>query len=61
MVGSLIYVMTGTRPDLPYIVTKLPQKMSKPAQANLGIAKHILRYLKGTQELGLTFRKCTSS
>ena len=26
MIGSLIYVMTGTRPDLCYIITKLSQK-----------------------------------
>ena len=31
--------------------------MSKPTQADLGTAKHVLRYLKGTQNLGLTFRK----
>ena len=59
-VGSLIYVMTGTRPDLCYVVTKLSQKMYKPTQADLGAAKHVLRYLKGTQELGLTFKKSVS-
>ena len=48
MVGSLIYVMTGTRPDLCYIVTRLAQHMSKPTIANLSAAKHALRYLKGT-------------
>ena len=57
IVGSLIYVMTGTRPDLCYIVTKLSQKMSKPSQVDLSTAKHVLRYLKGTSELSLTFRK----
>ena len=35
IVGSLIYVMTGTRPDLCYIVTKLSQKMSEPTVADL--------------------------
>ena len=29
IIGSLIYIMTGTRPDLCYIVTKLSQFMSK--------------------------------
>ena len=47
IVGSLIYVMTATRPDLCYIVTKLSQKMSEPTVAYLGAAKHVLRYLKG--------------
>ncbi len=41
MVGSLIYIMTGTRPDLCYIVTKI-------------VRENVKRYLKGTQELGLT-------
>jgi hypothetical protein len=57
IVGSLICVMTGTRPDLCYIVTKLSQKMSKPTRANLDLAKHVLRYLRGTFEQGLTFGK----
>ena len=60
IVGSLIYVMTGTRPDLCYIVTKLSQKMSKPNQADLSTAKHVLRYLKGTLESSLTFRKSST-
>ena len=49
--------MTGTRPDLCYIVTKLSQKMSKPTRTNLDLAKHVLRYLRVTSEQGLTFRK----
>ena len=35
IVGSLIYMMTGTRPDLCHIVTKLSQHMSKPTVATL--------------------------
>ena len=61
IVGSLIYVMTGTRPDLCYIVTKLSQNMSKPTEANLIAAKHVLRYLKGTIEQSLRFRKSEST
>ena len=57
IVGSLIYVMTGTRPDLCYVVTKLSQSMAKPTQENLNMAKHVLRYLKGTKEHGLKFGK----
>ena len=61
IVWSLIYVMTGTRPDLCYIVTKLSQNMSKPIEANLIAAKHVLRYLKGTIEQRLRFRKSEST
>ena len=60
IVGSLIYVMTGTRPDLCYIVTKLSQKMPEPTEADLIMAKHVLRYLKCTRDLGLTFTKSLS-
>ena len=57
IVGSLIYVMTGTRPDLCYAVTKLSQKMANPTHTDIIKAKHVLRYLKGTKEHGLRFQK----
>ena len=39
IVGSLIYVMTGTRPDICYTVTRLLQNMAKPTQSDLSMAK----------------------
>ena len=57
MVGSLIYVMTATRPDICYAVTKLSQKLNKPTQADLNMARHTLRYLKGTLDHGLRFKR----
>jgi hypothetical protein len=57
IVGSLIYVMTGTRPDLCYIVTKLSQHLSKPTMTHMTMAKHVLRYMKGTVNQGLVFKK----
>ena len=54
IVGSLIYVMRPTRPDLSFIVTKLSQYMSN---IQFNMAKHVLRYLKGTLEQKLTFTK----
>jgi hypothetical protein len=57
IVGSLIYIMTGTRPDLCYSVTRLSQSMSKPTKADLNTAKHTLRYIKGTVDYSLKFRK----
>ncbi|CAB4022698.1 uncharacterized transposon-derived, partial [Paramuricea clavata] len=39
-------------PSLEDPVTKLSQKMSKPTRANLDLAKHVLRYLRGTSEQG---------
>ena len=52
--------MTGTRPDLCYIVTKLSQTMAKPTESDLSLAKYVLRYLKGTREQGLKFGKSES-
>ena len=60
-VGCLIYVMTGTRPDLCYPVTRLSQAMSRSTQLDLSMAKHVLRYLKGSWEQGLKFVKSQTS
>ena len=57
IVGSLIYVMTCTRPDLCYIVSMLSQYMTKPTLAHLGMATHVLRYVQGTMHYGLKFQK----
>ena len=57
IVGSLIYVMVCTRPDLSYVITKLSQKMSNPTLAYLNIGKNVLRYLKGTVNYSLVFNK----
>ena len=57
IVGSLIYCMSATRPDLCYVVTKLSQHMAKPTKAHLGMAKQVLRYIKGTLDYALKFQK----
>ena len=48
IVGSLIYLMTCTRPDLCYVVTYLSQHLSKPMKSHYGMAKQALRDLTGT-------------
>jgi hypothetical protein len=55
MVGSLIYIMTCTRPDLCYTVTLLSQHMSKPRKSHFNMAKQTFRYLKGTLNKSLKF------
>ena len=57
IIGSLIYVMTCTRPDICFIVSKLSQYLAKPTISHLTMAKHVLKYLKGTINHSLTFRK----
>ena len=48
IVGSLIYAMTCSRPDLSYVVTKLSQSLDNPSEADWITVKHVLKYLKGT-------------
>ena len=57
LVGSLIYLMIATRPDISYVVTKLSQFMAKPNKNHLSAAKRALRYIKGTSNHGLKFSK----
>ena len=57
IVGSLIYCMFITRPDLSFSVTMLSQSMANPKQVNLMNAKHVLRYLRGTTDYALIFSK----
>jgi len=57
IVGSLMYLVIGTRPDLAFTVSALSQFCSKPTQQHMGTLKQVLRYLKGTRNLTLTYRK----
>ena len=57
IVGSLIYLMSCTRPDICFSVNFLSQYMNKPNNAHLQLAKHVLKYLKGTINYDLKFCK----
>ena len=60
IIGSLIYAMACTRPDLCWIVTKLSQHLDNPTEADWVMVKHVLRYLKGTLDLKLHYKKSSS-
>lgn len=57
MLGSLIYIMTCTRPDISWIVSKLSQHMSNPKEKHMVAVKHVYRYLKGTKNFELCYSK----
>ena len=57
LIGSLIYLMTATRPDLAFIVTLLSRFMQKPTRMHLKIGRRVLRYLKATVNYKLTYVK----
>ncbi|XP_062080853.1 secreted RxLR effector protein 161-like [Humulus lupulus] len=56
-IGSVMYSMVSTRPDLTYAMSTLSQYMSNPGQEHWNGMKWLLRYLKSTQNHGLLFRK----
>ncbi|KXZ41602.1 hypothetical protein GPECTOR_370g152 [Gonium pectorale] len=55
LVGGLMYLANGTRPDLAQSVGVLAGHMQKPSAEHLGVAKGVLRYLAGTKEKGLMY------
>ena len=57
VVGSLIYAMTCTRPDLSWVVSKLSQHLANPADTDWIMLKQVLRYLKGTLHYKLSYVK----
>ena len=60
-VGSLIYAMTCTRPDISWVVTKLSQHLSNTQKEHWVAVKHVLRYLKGTLDYELSYKKSGGS
>src|SRR5258706_7296277 len=50
MVGSLMYTVIETRPDITFTVTCLSQFLTKPTKNHFGAIKHVFRYLKGTRD-----------
>lgn len=55
LVGSLMYIAQGTRPDIAYAVGALSQHLARPSMTAWNLGLHVLRYLKGTILLGLIY------
>ena len=55
VVGSLMYLMVCTRPDLAYAMSIVSRYMSNPGKRHWEAVKWILRYLKGTVGTCLLF------
>ncbi len=55
-VGSLMYAMLKTRPDLAFAVCVVSRYSSRPNDSHWQAVKHIFRYIKATLDLKLTFR-----
>ena len=60
IVGALQY-LTLTRPDLQYAVQQVCLHMHAPRDSHWTLVKRILRYIRGTQSLGLTLTASAST
>ena len=55
IIGSVLYLMLGTRPDIAFAVTKLVQHAANLTKDHLDKALYICRYLVGTQHYRLSY------
>ncbi|XP_057797428.1 secreted RxLR effector protein 161-like [Salvia miltiorrhiza] len=56
-VGSIMYMMICTRPDLAYAISILSRFMADPGRAHWEALKQVLRYIKGTADCGVMFKR----
>jgi hypothetical protein len=57
VVGSLMYAQVCTHFDITFIVGMLGRYQTDPGMDHWKVAKKVLRYLQGTKNYMLTFRK----
>ncbi|SCV69750.1 BQ2448_1144 [Microbotryum intermedium] len=55
-IGSLMYAVVATRPDLAYPVSYLARFTNKAGSEHWAAVAKILRYIKGTLELGIVYK-----
>jgi hypothetical protein len=56
-VGSLMYAQVCTRPDIAFAVNALGRYLSNPGLGHWKAVKKVLRYLQGTKDYMLTYKK----
>ena len=54
-VGSVMYVMICTRPDISHAVSLVSRFMANPGRQHWKAIKWIFRYFKGTLNVGLMY------
>ena len=57
IVGNMMYVMVCTRPDISQAVSMVSRYMHNPSKNHWLAVKWILRYLYGTIDIELLFKK----
>jgi hypothetical protein len=57
VIGTLMYLVNNTRPDIAFMINCLARHSVAPTIRHWNDIKNILRYLNGTINLGLFFRR----
>lgn len=57
LIGSLMYAMLGSRPDISVALSYLSTYQNKPSTDLWNALKRVLRYIKGTINLKLLYKK----
>ena len=57
VIGSLMYLMSCTRPDIAYAVNKLSRYTSNPGAMHLQGIMRVLKYLRFTRDYGLHYTR----
>jgi hypothetical protein len=57
-IGAFTYLTTHTRPDIGFATSILARHSQNPTARHWNGVKHLMRYLRGTEDLGLFYRKC---
>jgi transposase InsO family protein len=60
VVGSLMYAQVCTRPDIAFAVGMLGRYQSNPGEDHWRAAKKVMRYLQGTKDYMLMYRRTDS-
>jgi hypothetical protein len=55
IIDSVMFLMNCTRPDIAYAVSRLSRYTHNPAREHWNTMTRLLKYLKGTMNLGLTY------
>ncbi|KAL2250110.1 UNVERIFIED_CONTAM: Retrovirus-related Pol polyprotein from transposon TNT 1-94 [Sesamum indicum] len=61
VIGSIMFLMVCTRPDIAYAISCLSRYMSNPEPPHWEALKWLLRYLRGTDNVGINFSKFSDS
>jgi hypothetical protein len=54
-IGSIIYAMIGTRPDVSYALSAMSKYQSDPGESHWTVVENILKYFRRTKDVFLVY------